>query len=138
VNNNNTLTGFQGSAVNITSGDGVGSPIAGSPFSGGGLNAGTAAQQPIVGLAIDGADSLWIANYAGNSISQFSSTGAAITSSTGFLPSTGTCPAEGVAVDGSGDVWVSCTSSTAPVVEFIGAATPVYTPLTPGFLGTKP
>jgi hypothetical protein len=116
----------------------VGGAIAGSPFTGGGLNAGTAAQQPVVWLAIDGGNSVWIPNYAGNSISEFSSTGTAITSTTGFVPSTGTCPTEGLAVDGSGDVWVSCASNTAPVVEFIGAATPLYTPLTPGHFGTMP
>jgi hypothetical protein len=132
---NNTLFGMN--AVE-SDGEHPGGGIPGSPFTGGGLNAGTSAQQPVVWLAIDGAGSPWVPNFAGNSISEFSSTGTAVSPSTGFLPSSGTCPASGLAVDGSGDVWVSCASSTAPVVEFIGAATPVYTPLTPGFLGTKP
>jgi hypothetical protein len=132
ANNNNTL-----SEINPANTE-QGTAVAGSPFSGGGLNAGTATQQPVVWLALDGAGAPWVPNFAGNSISHFSSAGVAISPSTGFVPSTGTCPAQGLAVDGSGDVWVSCASNTAPVVEFIGAATPVYTPLTPGFLGTKP
>jgi streptogramin lyase len=128
ANGNDTLTAINGS--NTTG-------LTGSPFSGGGLNSGTTFQQPSISLAIDGANSIWLPNYAGRSISQFSNSGAPLSPSTGFLPSAG-CSAKGLALDNAGDIWVSCDSATTPVIEFIGAATPVYTPLTPGKYGTKP
>ena len=47
----------------------------------------------------------------------------------------------GIAIDGSGDVWVS-NNGNSTVSEFIGAATPVVTPLSVGVknstLGTRP
>jgi streptogramin lyase len=97
-------------------------------YSGGGLNAPAA-------LAVDGSGNIWIANGSGDSISEFSNLGAALSPTKGFTGtdslagSTGgplTGPT-GIAVDGSGNVWVSDSSNTA--VEFIGAATPATVPL---------
>ncbi len=42
-----------------------------------------------------------------------------------------------IAIDGAGDVWIS-DANTATIGEFIGLATPVVTPITPGKLATRP
>ena len=85
-------------------------------FTGGGLNF------PIA-IAIDGSGSVWIANLA-SSISRFSNSGVPISPSTGY--NVGPHFLNAIAVDGSGSVWV--TTDTA-VEVFIGAATPVVTPI---------
>ncbi|HXC95304.1 MAG TPA: NHL repeat-containing protein [Edaphobacter sp.] len=85
-------------------------------FTGGGLNF------PIA-IAIDGSGSAWIANLA-SSISRFSNSGAPISPSTGY--NVGPHFLNAIAVDGSGSVWI--TTDTA-VEVFIGAATPVVTPI---------
>ena len=85
-------------------------------FTGGGLNF------PIA-IAVDGSGSVWIANLA-SSISRFSNDGVPISPSTGY--NVGPHFLNAIAVDGSGSVWV--TTDTA-VEVFIGAATPVVTPI---------
>ena len=95
------------------------------------------------GLAIDGAGNVWTANYGGNSnsISEFSSSGAAISGSNGYVSDWLVEP-YGVAVDGSGNVWVASDNTSGPLTEFVGLATPVVTPIAAGVaykeLGTKP
>jgi hypothetical protein len=48
----------------------------------------------------------------------------------------------GIAVDGSGNVWVASDDNVAPLTEFVGVAAPVVTPLVDGELfqelGTRP
>lgn len=117
-NASNTLTRFAGAGALYTS----------TSFTGGGLNA-------PVAVAVDGSGSLWLANSSGQSISEFSNLGVPLSPSTGYTGSTavtGTTsdPLAGptdIAIDGSGNVWVSDSSNTA--VEFVGAATPVIVPL---------
>jgi PKD repeat protein len=87
-------------------------------------------------IAIDGAGNVWVVNDGPSSaISEFSNAGVALSPSTGFI---GAGKGQ-IAVDGSGNVWV--TSGYA-VTEFIGAGTPVVTPLAVGVknntLGTRP
>jgi hypothetical protein len=98
-------------------------------FTGGGLNV------PIA-IAMDGSGSVWIANLA-DSISRFSNSGVPIGPSTGY--SVGGHFLNAIAVDGSGSVWV--TTDTA-VEVFIGAATPVVTPIATAVknntLGSRP
>jgi hypothetical protein len=53
------------------------------------------------------------------------------------FPPTSNTPTS-IAVDSSGNLWLLFSGSTAPVVEFIGVATPVVTPLSLGKPGTKP
>jgi DNA-binding beta-propeller fold protein YncE len=99
------------------------------------------------GLAVDGGGNVWTANYGGDSdsISEFNSSGVAISGPNGYV-GTGLFPYS-VAIDPTGNVWVANNSAngaftTAPVTEFVGAATPVVTPLAAGAgydeLGTKP
>jgi streptogramin lyase len=128
INADNVLSKFAG---------GSGSPDQGPGFTGGGLNSNTTAW-PYVWLAIDGAGTVWVPNYAGQSLSEFNNAGTAITGVTGIVGPTAGCAQKGLAVDMGGNVWVTCDSETAPVMEFLGLATPVYAPLYPGKLGAKP
>ena len=87
-------------------------------------------------VAVDGAGNIWVANI-GATISEFSNNGVAISPSTGY--SLGPHYLNAIAVDGSGNVWVT---TDAAVVVFVGAATPVVTPIATGVknntLGTRP
>lgn len=84
------------------------------------------------GLAIDGAGNIWVADSISGAISEMSSSGGAISPATGYGYCT-TCISSmglpfGVAIDGSGDVWMT-GYSYGTLTEFVGAATPVVTPL---------
>jgi streptogramin lyase len=85
------------------------------------------------GAAVDGAGNIWITNYSGSSISGFTGTATAVTS-TPLSPNTGfggdillTEPF-GLAIDASGNVWVS-SFSTDTLTQFVGLASPIHTPL---------
>jgi streptogramin lyase len=98
----------------------------GSPTTGGGI------VHPN-GLAVDGAGNVWVANYRGASISELAganaiSPGTPISPSTGFGSDASLSAPFSIAVDASGNVWVSNQGSNA-VTEFLGAATPVKTPV---------
>ncbi len=103
----------------------AGTPLSSSTgYTGGGLST-------PVGIAIDGSGNAWVANQGNNSITELTSAGVAVSSSSGFTGSGMNANVTGIAIDGSGDVWVAnsrnyCTTS---ITEFIGAATPVVTPL---------
>ena len=141
LDNTGQLSGFDTTgALN-----GNGGSLPGSPFSGGGLNTtAKSPNQPYPWLAIDGGENIWVANYTG-SVSEFNSAGtpltpnyASATQPGGLYSSFPSCLGQGLAIDGSGNVWVSCNSSTTPVLEYIGLAVPVTTPLLPGNFGVKP
>ncbi len=107
----------------------LGSTPAAAPatYTGAGLNLPNA-------LALDGAGEAWLTN-SNNSISVLSATGTAVSGTTGYTASLN--HGNGVAIDGSGNVWVTscgstCTGGAADpgsVVELVGAAAPVVTPL---------
>jgi streptogramin lyase len=115
---------------------------AGSPMStpvGAGLNA------PLA-LAFDGNGTAWVAN-ANSSISVFSSAGVAL-SANAYTAAAGSASAplahpNSIAVDASGNVWMTncgtyCTGTAGnpgSVTQFIGAATPVATPLAAAIAG---
>ena len=103
-------------------------------------------------LAVDGAGNIWVANGGATtlsgttyvSVSELSNTGAPIspdaTSSQpgGFAKATAVSSPSprGIAVDPSGNVWATgcsstsgCTSTNSFVMELVGAASPVVTPL---------
>jgi hypothetical protein len=104
------------------------SPAAG--FTGGGLSA------PIA-VAIDGAENVWVENYD-TVISEFSNSGAAVSPSTGYK-GPGLLEPGSIAIDASGNAWIPWNYG---VLEFVGVATPVVTPLSVGVknntLGTRP
>ena len=85
------------------------------------------------GIAVDGAGAVWIANYQGNSLSEVSSSSSAkpgefLSPSTGFGADALLVKPYSLAVDGSGNVWVS-NSGNDTLTKFIGIATPVKTPM---------
>jgi streptogramin lyase len=85
------------------------------------------------GLAVDGLGNVWVANNLlttgkpGNSVTELNNSGAAFSPSTGFIGGAMSSPFS-LAIDGSGNVWVSNNSSNS-VTEIVGAAAPVVTPL---------
>ncbi len=111
-----------------------------------------------VGVAIDGNNNIWYANATGNSVTVFknlgtaannggaySTVGSPISPSTGYTAGGTLSGPKQIAIDGSGDVWVTNTSSSGvgySVTELIGAAAPTYAPLASAAknnkLGAKP
>jgi streptogramin lyase len=100
--------------------------VVGSPSTGGGI------LHPN-GIAVDGAGNVWVANYRGASISELqgassASPGTPFSPSAGFGSDASLSAPFGVAVDASGNVWVSNQGSST-ITQFLGAAAPVKTPL---------
>jgi streptogramin lyase len=95
-------------------------------------------------LAADGSGNIWVTNFFGGAIDEFDNSGNLLSESGGFVgalyPFYG--PA-GIAIDSAGNVWVAnfggygthspAVQGTVPpyrqVVEIVGAATPIKTPL---------
>jgi len=96
------------------------------------------------GIAIDGAGNAWVTNSSSNSIAELSNSGTLLSGSSGFTSAAGITTGAptsvlntpyGIAIDPSGNVWVTNNiSSTKMVTEFIGAATPVVTPIVANLL----
>jgi streptogramin lyase len=85
------------------------------------------------GIAVDGAGTVWVANYQGNSLSELGSSSSAtagmlLSPSTGFGADASLLGPYGVAIDASGNLWVT-NSGKNTLTQFIGVATPVKTPL---------
>lgn len=85
------------------------------------------------GIAIDGAGQVWIANYRAGYLTELAgassaSPGAALSPAAGLGGDAGLLEAYAVAVDASGNVWVSNFGSNT-LTEFVGVAGPVKTPL---------
>jgi hypothetical protein len=87
-------------------------------------------------LSIDGANNLWVANSGNNTVSGFTNGGTAL--ATSGIPNGGATSSvtNAVAPDGSGNLWTANSDGT--VVQLLGLATPVATPVVPGQLGTEP
>ena len=108
-------------------------------------------------LAIDGASNIWVANNGigggdtATDVSEFSNAGVALSGPNGFLinvgsngtvvpgASTAGQGSRGIAIDGSGNVWVTnllglqnTNGSAFGVTELVGAAVPAVTPLSVG------
>ncbi len=81
-------------------------------------------------IVIDGNGNVWVANSTGSSVSELSSSGAAISPAYyGYKASVGYIPFA-IAVDGSGNVWVG----GGQIIEYVGAAAPVVTPIVANLL----
>ena len=118
-----------------------GEPTADSPYKGGGLRAPW-------GIAVDGNDNVWVANFVGQRVSQICGarpsncppglgTGDPISPETGYSFN-GLVRNTGVQIDPSGNVWLTNNWERIPkqtnpgghqMVVFIGLAEPVKTPL---------
>ena len=114
ANGNASLT-----ALNLSDG----SAVTGSPFTATQLN------NP-QGIAVDGLGNLWVTNASGNSISEFSSAGAAISpdATSGYGSGAGLNQPWAIAIDGSGNAWVTSAGGNT-VTEFVGIAAPTVTPV---------
>ena len=111
-------------------------------YNGGGLT------NPLA-IAIDGAGNAWVTsdkietiNGTSTSVSamvELNTAGTFLSGATGFFVAAAGVPV-GTAIDGSGNVWAVMGSNY--VIELVGAATPVVTPLSVGVknntLGTRP
>jgi hypothetical protein len=132
-------TGSGGGSITLIGSNGVPSS---KPFAGGGLNIPW-------GLAVDGHDNVWVANFGRKRLSEFcgsdaancprgTHTGQAISPSTGY-GFDGLVRNTGVQIDPSGNLWVANNWKTVPVapanpggyqlVAYIGFAGPLRTPL---------
>jgi hypothetical protein len=118
-----------------------GRPAAGTPFSGGGILGAW-------GIAVDGKDNIWVANFVGESVSQLCGanpancppglrTGDPISPPTGYT-SDALQRLTSVVIDSSGNVWAPNNWKNIPILEnpggdglvvFVGLAAPVKTPL---------
>lgn len=123
---------FTDSNGNISAVNNAGTALTGSPY--------TTAGSALDGIAIDGAGNVWATNPAGFALYELNPTGDVITPTTGYKSSASYQP-DGVAIDASGNVWYN-TSNQSVLVELVGAASPVVTPLSSGVanttLGTNP
>jgi hypothetical protein len=124
--NNVWSANYYGDSVGVVSS--AGSVLSGaSGFTGGGV------LHP-QGIAADGAGTVWVANYRGPSLSEVAGVnakagvGAALSPAAGWAPDAKLLEAFGLAIDASGNIWISNFGSNT-VTEFIGMAAPVKTPL---------
>jgi hypothetical protein len=119
----------------------------GAPFSGGGILGPD-------GVAIDGAGNVWVSNQIRTGgattagVAELNNGGAAISPATGYTSSATLGGPNDVAIDSSGNVWAA--NAYVPVtfaigtnvVEFVGAAVPVVTPIATavknGTIGARP
>lgn len=105
--------------------------LVGSPYTGAGIHYPN-------GIAVDGAGNVWVTNYRGASISELQGAraaqpGAPMSPAAGFGSDASLIAPYAVAIDSSGNVWVSNQGQNPAkqftITEFLGAATPVKTPV---------
>jgi streptogramin lyase len=98
-------------------------------------------------VAIDGAGDVWVTDADDTVVWELNNSGTNLSGTNGYTyianPSATAIPVapDGIAIDGSGNVWYS-TQSNSAIYELIGAAVPVVTPIASGVanstLGTRP
>jgi hypothetical protein len=71
------------------------------------------------GIATDASGDVWLANNTGNSVTELSNTGAAISSSSGYTGGSLSAP-WGIALDSGGNAWV--TNNTGSSITYISSA----------------
>jgi hypothetical protein len=100
--------------------DPTGAPL--TTFTGGGLATGGGS----TAVAIDGNDTVWLAN-ANGSLTQLNSSGSPLSPSTGYTGGGLNAPT-GIAIDPAGSVWV-VNSGNNSVTHVFGGAAPAVTPI---------
>jgi len=87
------------------------------------------------GIAVDGAGNVWVSNFRANALTELAgavsaSPGTALSPAGGIGSSANLVQAYALAIDASGNVWVTNSASNAnKLTEYIGLAAPVKTPL---------
>ncbi len=134
TNGSNSLSRFSISGLGAGATATPISPAGG--YTGGGLT--TSTNSNYAPIAMSGNSNAWYANYDKGTVSTISNAGVALSSSTGYALAD---HPEGIAVDGSGNVWVTVNNgfgTSAVLYEIVGAAVPVATPILPGQFGARP
>jgi hypothetical protein len=86
-------------------------------------------------LAVDGGNTVWMANSGANTVSAWSTTSNAWLATNGFNTSAASSAGAGViGVDGSGNVWTG--NADGSVTQLLGLATPTATPFYGGMTVT--
>ena len=85
------------------------------------------------GIAVDGAGTVWVANFLGNSVSEVggpssATPGTFVSPSSGFGADAAMLQPYGLAIDPSGNIWISNFGNNT-LTQFVGVAAPVKTPL---------
>jgi sugar lactone lactonase YvrE len=122
IDSNNNLWIANNSGNSLSEFDKNGNPITTmAAYSGGGLSRPNA-------VAVDGANNVWATiDSGGGGVAEFNNAGTALSPSTGFANTLGGSP-NGIAIDSSGNIWLSGNVGGG-LVELIGAASPIVTPL---------
>ncbi|MGP8259058.1 MAG: PKD domain-containing protein [Acidobacteriaceae bacterium] len=84
------------------------------------------------GIAIDGAGRIWVATYS--NLTELSNTGTVLSGANGYLNNGSNAGLYDLAIDSSGNIWT--TSGGNAIIELVGAATPVITPIAAGLPAT--
>ena len=84
------------------------------------------------GIAVDGAGTVWVANFLGNSITELAGSAAGVpgqilSPAAGYAKDASLLKAYALAIDASGNVWVTNFGNNT-LTEVIGLAAPVKTP----------
>jgi hypothetical protein len=125
LSDNAWAANYYGNSIGLVSA--AGATLSGANgYSGGGLN------HP-QGIAIDGKGTVWVANYRGPSLSQLSGSstatpGTLLSPAAGWGPDSQMLEAFALSIDASGNMRITNFGSNS-LVEFIGMAAPVKTPL---------
>ncbi len=123
--NNVWVANFYGDSVSLISNSGA--VIGNASYTG---NGGLSRPQ---GIALDGAGNVWVANYRQTYLTELAGTGsttvgASLTPKTGYGADAKLLEAYALAIDPSGNLWVSNQGSNT-ITKFVGLAAPVRTPL---------
>jgi hypothetical protein len=115
---------YYGDSVGLVSA--AGEVVSGTGFTGGGID------HP-QGIAADGAGNVWVGNYRASAITELAAASAAspgtvLSPSTGWAADSGISEAFALAIDASGNVWVTGFGNNT-LYELVGVAAPVQTPL---------
>ena len=128
--NNVWIANYYGNSVSLIANTGIAST--GTIVSAGAYTGLGSLERP-QGIAVDGAGNVWVANYRMPYLTELAGTGSgapgtSLSPAAGLGADAGLLEAYALAVDASGDVWVSNQGSNT-VTKFIGLASPVKTPL---------